>query len=116
MKHLLASSWRIGLIGIAAAAVSAAHGARAAPFVDAPGDFLPTYASPKDADLDARVVDVVIDPVARTITFFGSVAGPMVGGAATSGSSAATARRASASPRVQGRHRWSIERPSRMPS
>ena len=49
----------------------------ASPFIDARGDFLPSYVGPKDSDLDARVADVVVDPQAGTITLFAIVAGPI---------------------------------------
>jgi hypothetical protein len=58
------------------AGIASAH-ASAAPLIDAPGDFLPSYVGPKDADLDVRFADAVIDPKAGTITFSGTVAGPI---------------------------------------
>jgi hypothetical protein len=42
--------------------LAVAHPLDAAAFVDATGDFLPTYLGPKDAALDVRFADVVIDP------------------------------------------------------
>jgi hypothetical protein len=64
-------------LGLAVAAACSATPALAAPFIDAQGDFLPTYTGPKDPDLDVRFADVVIDPQAGTATFFGILAGPI---------------------------------------
>jgi hypothetical protein len=41
---------------------------QAAPFIDAAADFLPSYAGPRDADLDARLAEVIVDPKAGTVT------------------------------------------------
>lgn len=49
--------------------------APALPFLDAANDLLPTYAGPKDADLDVVQADVVIDRKAQTITFSGTMRG-----------------------------------------
>ena len=49
--------------------------AHALPFIDASNDLLPSYAGPKDADLDVVQADVVIDPQAQTITFSGTMRG-----------------------------------------
>jgi hypothetical protein len=48
---------------------------QALPFIDASNDLLPSYAGPKDADLDVVQADVVIDPRAQTITFSGTMRG-----------------------------------------
>jgi hypothetical protein len=50
---------------------------QALPFIDAGNDFLPSYTGPKDADLDVLQADVVIDPQAQTITFSGTMRGPI---------------------------------------
>src|SRR5437762_3154569 len=63
------------VLALAMAAGVAAVPASALPVVDAQGDFLPSYVGSKDADLDVRFADVVIDPMAGTITFSGIVAG-----------------------------------------
>lgn len=68
---------RVTLMSLAVLSALCAPSAQAAPFIDAPGDFLPTYAGPRDADLDVRFADVVIDPKAGTVTFSGIVAGPI---------------------------------------
>jgi hypothetical protein len=60
-----------------AVATGLASPARAAPTIDAQGDFLPTYSGPKDADLDVRFADVVIDPKAGTVSLSGILAGPI---------------------------------------
>lgn len=65
---------RLSLAVLAALCAAAAH---AAPFIDAQGDFLPSYAGPRDADLDVRFADVVIDPKAGTVSLTGIVAGPI---------------------------------------
>jgi hypothetical protein len=62
---------------VLAVASAYALAADAAPAIDAAGDFLPTYIGPKDADLDVRFADVVIDPKAGTVTFTGTLAGPI---------------------------------------
>ena len=49
--------------------------ALALPFLDASLDFLPTYAGPKDADLDVLQADVVIDAQAQTITLSATMRG-----------------------------------------
>jgi hypothetical protein len=49
--------------------------AQALPVLDASPDFLPSYAGPKDADLDVVLADVVIDPRAQTITFSATMKG-----------------------------------------
>jgi hypothetical protein len=51
--------------------------ADASPVIDALGDFLPSYTGPKDADLDVRFAEVVIDPKAGTVTVSGTLAGPI---------------------------------------
>lgn len=63
------------VLALAMAAGLAASSASALPVVDAQGDFLPGYVGPKDADLDVRFADVVVDPSAGTIKFSGIVAG-----------------------------------------
>jgi hypothetical protein len=68
--------YRLQLLALAAVAALAAP-AHAAPAIDAPGDFLRTYTGPKDADLDVRFADVLIDPIAGTVTFTGILAGPI---------------------------------------
>src|SRR6187431_2113408 len=68
---------RATLLALAIAAACSATPALAAPFIDAQGDFLRTYAGPKDPDLDVRFADVIIDPKAGTATFFGILAGPI---------------------------------------
>ncbi|HSC65978.1 MAG TPA: hypothetical protein VLD35_20245 [Caldimonas sp.] len=64
-------------VALAIAAACSTTPALAAPFIDAQGDFLPSYAGPKDPDLDVRFADVIIDPQAGTATFFGILAGPI---------------------------------------
>lgn len=49
--------------------------AQALPFLDASQDFLPSYTGPKDSDLDVLQADVVIDALAQTITFSGTMKG-----------------------------------------
>lgn len=49
--------------------------AQALPFLDASPDFLPSYAGPKDSDLDVLQADVVIDALAQTITFSATMKG-----------------------------------------
>jgi len=77
MNPSFAPHRRATLISLALAAACSASPAQAAPFIDAQGDFLSSYAGPKDADLDVRFADVVIDPKAGTATVFGVVAGPI---------------------------------------
>lgn len=77
MKRLHAGVLPLALLGFAVFAGVAASAARASPFVDAQGDLLATYVGPRDADLDVRLADVVIDPKAGTVTFTGIVAGPI---------------------------------------
>lgn len=75
MKSFFSARHHLTLVALAAAAFTApVHAAQA---IDAAGDFLPTYAGPKDADLDVRFADVVIDPKAGTVTFIGTLAGPI---------------------------------------
>ena len=76
MNATLVNRSRLNLMALAIASAFALPAA-AAPAIDAPGDFLPTYAGPKDADLDVRLADVVIDPKAGTVTFTGTLAGPI---------------------------------------
>ncbi len=77
MTSSFAPRTRVHLLSLAVLAGLCAPAAQAAPFIDAQGDFLPTYAGPKDADLDVRFADVVIDPKAGTVTFTGILAGPI---------------------------------------
>jgi hypothetical protein len=49
--------------------------AQALPFLDASQDFLSSYTGPKDSDLDVLQADVVIDALAQTITFSGTMKG-----------------------------------------
>lgn len=77
MNLSLAPRYRVKLLSLAVLAALCASAAHAAPFIDAQGDFLPTYAGPRDADLDVRFADVVIDPKAGTVTLSGIVAGPI---------------------------------------
>jgi hypothetical protein len=77
MKPLFVRKRSIALFALAVAAALATAQADASPLIDAQGDFLPSYVGPKDADLDVRFADVVIDPKAGTITFSGTVAGPI---------------------------------------
>jgi hypothetical protein len=65
LKLLAAALCAAGLVG---------H-AQALPVVDAGNDFLPSYAGPKDDDLDVLQSDVVIDPQAQTITFSATMKG-----------------------------------------
>jgi hypothetical protein len=67
----------IALACLAVATIFTAPPSSAAPFIDAQGDFLPTYVGPKDPDLDVRFADVLIDPKAGTITFSATVAAPI---------------------------------------
>ena len=67
---------RAAITGVVFAA-GAALPVAASPWLDARGDFLPSYAGPQDADLDARVADAVIDLQAGTITFVAILAGPI---------------------------------------
>ena len=75
MKRLVPTKRNATLLFLALAAGLAASSVFALPVVDVQGDFLPTYTGPKDADLDIRFADVVIDPKAGTITFSGIFAG-----------------------------------------
>ena len=75
MKRLVPTKRNATLLSLALAAGLAASSVFALPVVDAQGDFLPTYTGAKDADLDIRFADVVIDPTAGTITFSGIFAG-----------------------------------------
>lgn len=50
---------------------------QALPFIDASDDLLPSYTGARDADLDVVQADVVIDPLAQTITFAGTMRGPI---------------------------------------
>ncbi len=68
---------RVALLSLALLSAFSTGSVHAAPFIDAQGDFLPSYAGPKDADLDVRFADVVIDPKAGTVTLFGILAGPI---------------------------------------
>ncbi len=77
MTSSLAPRTHLKLLSLAVLAGLCAPAVQAAPFIDAQGDFLPTYAGPRDADLDVRFADVVIDPKAGTVTFTGIVAGPI---------------------------------------
>jgi hypothetical protein len=65
------------LVAVLCTAGFVAH-AQAVPSLDASNDFLPNYAGAKDADLDVLQADVVIDPVAQTITFSGAMRGNFV--------------------------------------
>jgi hypothetical protein len=76
MNRFMTSHHRGNLLALAVLAALAVP-AQAAPVVDAAGDFLPTYAGPKDADLDVRFADVVIDAKAGTVTLSGVLAGPI---------------------------------------
>jgi len=76
MNRFTTSHHRGNLLALAVLAALAVP-AHAAPVVDAAGDFLPTYAGPKDADLDVRVAEVVIDAKAGTVTLSGVLAGPI---------------------------------------
>jgi hypothetical protein len=67
----------VKLIPLAVLATLSALPVQAAPFVDAQGDFLPSYTGAKDADLDVRFADVVIDEKAGTVTVSGILAGPI---------------------------------------
>ena len=60
-----------------AAALTTGAPVRAAPFIDAPADFLSSYTGPRDADLDARLAEVIVDPKAGTVSFLGVLAGPI---------------------------------------
>lgn len=77
MNLSLAPRYLVKLLSLAVLSALCASVAHAAPFSDAQGDFLPTYAGPRDADLDVRFADVVIDPKAGTVTLSGIVAGPI---------------------------------------
>ena len=77
LSALASPRHRVVLLALALAAACSATPAVAAPFIDAQGDDLPTYAGPKDPDLDVRFADVIIDPKAGTATFFGILAGPI---------------------------------------
>ena len=77
MKFCFAPQRRATVLSLALAAACSAWPAHAEPFIDAQGDFLPTYAGPKDADLDVRFADVVIDPKAGTVTVSGVLSGPI---------------------------------------
>lgn len=76
MNTLLNARHRLTWLALAALAALAPT-VHAAPAIDAAGDFLPTYTGPKDADLDVRFADVVIDPKAGTVTLSGVLAGPI---------------------------------------
>ncbi len=77
MNLSLVPQHRATLLSFALAAAFSAGPAHAAPFIDAQGDFLASYAGPRDADLDVRLADVVIDPKAGTVTLSGVLAGPI---------------------------------------
>ncbi len=77
MKRLQVGVSPVALLSFALIASLAASAAHASPFIDQQGDFLPSYAGPRDADLDVRFAEVVLDPKAGTITFTGIVAGPI---------------------------------------
>ena len=72
-----APRYRVKLLSLAVLATLCTSPVHAAPFIDAQGDFLPTYTGTKDADLDVRFADVVIDPKAGTVTLSGILAGPI---------------------------------------
>lgn len=76
MNPSLAPRYRLNLMALAVATAFALPAA-AAPAVDAEGDFLSTYVGAKDADLDVRLAEVVIDPKAGTVTVTGTLAGPI---------------------------------------
>ncbi len=77
MKLSTSSRHRVKLFSLTVLAALCASTAHAAPVIDGQGDFLPSYAGPKDADLDVRFADVVIDPKLGTVTFSGILAGPI---------------------------------------
>jgi hypothetical protein len=74
MNSTLSTRHGVKLLALAAAAALAPP-AHTAPAIDAQGDFLATYTGPRDADLDVRFANVVIDPKAGTVTFSGILAG-----------------------------------------
>ena len=63
------------LLTAALCAVGITGTAQALPFLDASQDFLSSYTGPKDSDLDVLQADVVIDALAQTITFSGTMKG-----------------------------------------
>jgi hypothetical protein len=75
MKYPIRPNRCAVLLALATAAGFATSNTNASPFIDAPGDFLSSYAGPRDADLDVRFADVVIDAKAGTVTFSGTLAG-----------------------------------------
>jgi hypothetical protein len=66
---------RLGLLGAALCVAGIAGSAQALPFLDASEDLLSSYTGPKDSDLDVLQADVVIDALAQTITFSGTMRG-----------------------------------------
>jgi hypothetical protein len=66
---------RLGLLTAALCLAGYAGHASALPFIDASDDFLPSYAGPKDADLDVLQTDVVIDPAAGTVALSAGMKG-----------------------------------------
>ena len=58
-------------------ALDAGTPVQAAPFIDAAADFLASYTGPRDADLDARLAEVIVDPKAGTVSLLGTLAGPI---------------------------------------
>jgi hypothetical protein len=76
MKLSLPRTCSHAFIGLALATALSAP-SMASPAIDARSDFLSTYGGPRDADLDARVADVRVDPHAGTVTLFAIMAGPI---------------------------------------
>jgi hypothetical protein len=60
-----------------AATLVAAPASAQQPVADRAGDFLATYTGPHDADLDVIAADVVINTTTQTVTFSGTLAGPI---------------------------------------
>lgn len=77
MNPTLSSRACTTLLALAALACLGTSAAHAAPAIDAQADFLSSYAGPRDADLDARFANVVIDPQAGTVTVSATLAGPI---------------------------------------
>ena len=76
MKPVMKSLSR-SLVVISALSTVAALPVHAAAITDRAGDFLRSYTGPHDADLDVIAADVVINTVTDSITFTGTVNGPI---------------------------------------
>jgi len=65
------------VLAIALAVASGARESLATAATDPAGDFLPTYAGPKNGDMDVLSSDVVFHPAANTFTFMATFNGPV---------------------------------------